>query len=600
LAIFRKEIMARFIDESLLDEIRTRSNIVEIISSYVALKPSGSNYKGLCPFHSEKTPSFMVSPEREIFHCFGCGVGGNVFSFIMKMEGLSFSEAVRFLAEKQGLQISRSTPPTKEEGKRQNFFALNQLATNFFKQQLYDSRKGEKARAYLQARGVSPEIIRLFQLGYAGEEWDGLTKYFTHQGIALESALEVGLLKKTDNGRYYDLFRNRIIFPIFDVWGRIIGFGGRWIGVEEEKSPKYINTPETLLYKKSNNLYGLNFAREGIRKEGLALIVEGYFDLITLVQNEISNVVASLGTALTNEQLQILRRYTNKIILVFDGDSAGKMAVLRKATPIVESNFWVKVLPLPPGEDPDSFLKKYGREAFLSEKDQALPYLQYLINITLEDKGFSSLEEKLNSLDILLPLLGKVSNKVEQASYLSFLAEKIKVPMTALLTEMKKKTPSPQVIKDTHRTVNLTMPKPDKQISAEQELIRLILIDEDLLSSLQQVLSIYTFKDPDLGEIAQALLKAYEEGYRSQKLWDKALATLPMERQKSLLSQFLIAGMEYDDKTKALADCLKIIDQKRLSQANASAIEHMYKEAIATKHYEEYDKFQRRYIENFR
>ena len=592
--------MTRVIEDRLLDEIRQRSNIVEIISGYVTPHPSGRNYKALCPFHSEKTPSLIINPEREIFHCFGCGVGGNVFNFIMKIERLSFPETVKFLAEKQGIKLPQFSPPRVDEGKRERFYTINQLAVDFFKRQLWSSPGGEKGRAYLQGRGLTTDTIKLFQLGYAGEGWDNFTKHITRQGIPLEMAVGAGLINKSDGDRYYDLFRNRVIFPISDITGRFIGFGGRWIGDAEAKYPKYINSPETLIYKKSNNLYGLNLAREAIRKEGHVFVVEGYFDLITLVQNSISNVVASLGTALTQEQLKILRRYTNNVILVFDGDTAGRAAIVKKAESILESNLWVKVLPLPSGDDPDSFMRRYGQETFLAEKDKALPYMEYLINIILEEKGYSSLERKLGSLDTLLPLLSKVTNQVEQMAYLSCIADKIKIPPTTLLAELKKRTLKPQVAKGSQNNIVSGTLKPDKQVYAEQELILLALKDEEMLSRIHQALCPDNFKDPDMREIILALLKGFQEGHRKQKLWNNAMEALLLERQKSLLSQFLIDDREYDDKEKALEDCLKIINQRGLSRANATVLENVYREAILSEQYDKYDELQRKYIEHFR
>lgn len=592
--------MIRLIEDRLLDEIRQRSNIVEIIAGYVALQPSGRNYKALCPFHSEKTPSLTVNPEREIFHCFGCGVGGNVFSFIMKIESLSFLGAVRFLAEKQGMSLPQLNQPRGDENKRERFYTINQIATEFFKKQLWSYPGGERGRVYLEERGISADTMKLFQLGYAGEEWNNFTKQTTREGIPLEIALEAGLVRKSDSDKYYDLFRNRVMFPLSNISGRFIGFGGRWIGDAEEIYPKYINSPETLIYKKSNNFYGLNLAKETVRKEGYIFVVEGYFDLITLVQNGISNVVASLGTALTQEQIKLLRRHTNRVVLVFDGDIAGRMAIIKKAEAILESNLWVKVLPLPPGYDPDSFMREYGRERFLTEKDKALPYMEYLINITLEEKGCSSLEQKLGCLDTLLPLLRKVTNRVEQMTYLSLIADKGQIPETALLAELNKRTLTPQVAKGNQNDIISGMFKPDKQIYAEQELVRLALKDEDMLFKNHQALSPHNFKDPDTQEIISALLRGFQEGYRKERLWNNAMEALPLDRQRSLLSQFLIDDKEYDDKEKTLEDCLRIINQKALSQNDATALEKMYKEAILTDQYSDYDKLQRRYIEHFR
>jgi DNA primase len=517
----------------------------------------------------------------------------------MKMENLSFPEAVRFLAEKHGINIPQFSEPKGDDSKRERLYSINHMAAEFFKKQLW-SPTGEKGRLYLQERGITSETMELFQLGYAGETWDSLIKHITRQGIQLEIALEAGLVNKSDNNRYYDLFRNRIIFPICDVSGRFIGFGGRWIDEVEGKSPKYINSPESLIYKKSNSLYGLNLARDSVRKEGHSLVVEGYFDLITLVQNGVSNVVGSSGTALTQEQLRLLRRYTHNVVLVFDADAAGRMALVKKAVPILESDIWVKVLSLPPGEDPDSFMRKNCRETFMAKKDEALPYMQYLINIILEEKGYSSLEQKLACLDNLLPLLRKVTNQVEQMAYLSFLADKFKIPTTALVAELKKTATTLQGAKRNEKDIISGMIKPDKQVYAEQELVRLALKDEDLLFRIHQAIPLQDFKDPDMREIILTLLKGFQEGYRKQGLWNNAMEALPLDRQRSLLSQFLIDDKECDDKEKALVDCLNIIKRNVSSKTDAMVLENTYREALLTEQYDEYDKLQRKYIEQFR
>jgi len=591
--------MSRFMDDHIIEEIRERSDIVEIVSQYVSLKPTGKNYKALCPFHNEKTPSFVVNPERKIFHCFGCGSGGNVFGFLMKMEGISFPEAVELLARRYGLEPSSASHSSPEREKRDSLYQVNQLAAHYFSQKLWDQEIGKGARAYLCKRDLSGEVAQQFQLGYAPDEWEGLLRFLVRQGVSPEIAQEAGLVIRTESGRYHDLFRGRIILPIFDLSGRIIGFGGRSIE-EVEGRPKYINTPETLIYKKSRSLYGLNLAREAIRREGLVYIVEGYFDLISLMGRGICNAVATLGTALTEEHLHILRRYTQRIVMVYDADPAGKMALLRKALPIIEGDLRAFVLPLPKGEDPDSFIRRYGKEAFLQRRGAVIPYIQYIIDIILAEKGFSSLEQRLDSLDILIPLLAKVANRVEQMNYLSYLADKMGIPAQVLLSEVRRRqSPPSRSLMKGREAIDFATVKADRQLAAERELLRIMVREPELLSSIQHIITAYNFKDPDLEEIMKTSLRLYTQGYKDQRLWDKTLEALTQDRQRSLLTEFLLETIEYEDKRKALEDCLRIIT-RGVHRTDATTLEHMYWKAIQTENYDDYNLLQKRYIECFR
>ncbi len=330
----------------LLEEIRNHCDIVNIISEYVHLKPAGKGFRGLCPFHEEKTPSFMVSPEKQLFHCFGCGEGGNVYNFIMKYEKVSFFEAVKMLAKKSGVSL-----PANEEKenilyrKKERLSKLNNLVANYYREGLFRTPQGEKILNYLKKRGINDSTIEKYKLGYASAGWDVLTDFLNKKGYSYEDLIKVGLIKKSKTeGKFLDYFRNRIIFPIFDLQGRIIGFGGR---VLDDSLPKYINSPETLIYNKGSNLYSLNFAKEDIRKNNSAIIVEGYTDVLITQQYGFNNVVASLGTALTIKQIELIKRFTDTVLIAYDADSAGNMATLRSLDLLVKSGLEVKVIDLP-------------------------------------------------------------------------------------------------------------------------------------------------------------------------------------------------------------------------------------------------------------
>ncbi|HZV80953.1 MAG TPA: DNA primase, partial [Geobacteraceae bacterium] len=317
------------IPDEKIAEVRERAGIVEVISDYISLKKSGANYLGLCPFHGEKTPSFNVNPARGIFHCFGCGVGGNVVTFVMKMEGTSFPEAVKLLAKRVGVVIEERLPTAAEKRRldeKEQQLAIVALAAQYYSGLLLRDKAGEPGRRYLAGRGVEEEIISPYRLGYASEQWDGLARHLRQKGVSPEQIERLGLIKPKSSGGYYDLFRNRLIFTISNVHGQPIAFGGR---VLDDSLPKYINSPESPLYSKSETLFGIDLARQAMREQRAAIIVEGYFDHLALYRAGIRNVVATCGTALTAGHLQVIKRYAERIYLLFDADSAGKKATFR-------------------------------------------------------------------------------------------------------------------------------------------------------------------------------------------------------------------------------------------------------------------------------
>jgi len=370
-----------FYPQSILDEIRSRVSIVSYIGEHIPLKRAGRNYRGLCPFHAEKTPSFMVSDEKEIFHCFGCGEGGNIFSFVMKYEGLSFSEAVERLAERAGVTLPKDLPKGKDldsREERKKLLKVNLIAANFFRRCLADLKIGADARNYLKRRGISEAISKQHLLGYADEAWDSLYKHLTSKGVPERYCTMLGLARKREDGRYYDLFRGRVIFPIITPRSEVIGFGGRVIAKDSEGA-KYINSPDSPIYHKAHSVYGLNVAHAEIRRLDQVIIVEGYMDLLSLNEAGIFNVVASLGTALTTGQVRMLSRYTKNLVLLFDGDAAGIKAAERSLASFIEVGLMPKVVILPDGDDPDEWIRKHNKGMFEELIASAEPLMVWFI-----------------------------------------------------------------------------------------------------------------------------------------------------------------------------------------------------------------------------
>jgi DNA primase len=366
------------IPENKIEEIRSTANAVDVISEYVQLRKRGKNYVGLCPFHNEKTPSFTVSDEKQIFHCFGCHTGGNVFKFLMEYKKISFVEAVQEIAEQLGipLEYEESAGYEEQQSEQEILYDINTEAAKYFLNNLLNDAEGEGARIYLQERNIKTQTIRAFGLGYTLRGWENFISFAKGKNIDLDKAVNLGLIGKSDDGRYYDKLPGRLIFPIFSPNGRVVAFAGRILD-PEEKGAKYINSPESLIYSKSRILYGLSFAKDEIRRLNKAILVEGYMDLISLYQSGMKNVVAVSGTALTYEQVQLLSRYTKDVALLFDSDTAGIKASMRSIEVLLKQDMEVKIVSLPEGEDPDSFINKFGKDKFDDLLKKAENFIEY-------------------------------------------------------------------------------------------------------------------------------------------------------------------------------------------------------------------------------
>ena len=407
------------IPDDKVQEVRERAAILDVVADYVSLRKSGANYLGLCPFHGEKTPSFNVNPAREIFHCFGCGLGGNVFSFVMKMEGLTFPEAVKFLAKRVGVEIE-DRPPSVAEKRRMDekevLYHVTELAVRFFRRILTDDPTGEAGRRYLERRGVKEETSESYRLGYAPDRWDSLVRHLERMNVPLETAEKLGLVRRKESGGYYDLFRNRLLFTIADSYGKPVGFGGR---VLDDSLPKYINSPESPIYHKSDTLYGVDIAKQSMRESGEAIIVEGYFDHLALYQAGIRNVVATCGTALTGGHMKLLKRYAGRVYTLFDSDSAGKKATFRAMELFLEGGVTASVVELPAGDDPDSFLGKEGRQAFDDRVAKARPIFEYYIRDLINAHDTGSVEGKGAVLSALVPRIRIIEDRMQRNLYVA-------------------------------------------------------------------------------------------------------------------------------------------------------------------------------------
>ena len=446
-----------YIPEDKLLEIREAASIEEVVGQYVKLERRGKNLLGLCPFHADTKPSFTVSPDKGIFYCFGCGAGGNVISFVMQHQRLSFPEAALELARRYGIALAlRDLGPeeSRRAKKRQVFYDLHKEALAFYQATL-EGKAGQPARNYLTNRGLSPEVIRTYGLGYAPPIWDGLRRHLQSRGLSPDAATEVGLLMPRASGGYYDRFRDRVIFPIFDRQERVVAFGGRIVG---EGEPKYLNSPESPLYSKGRLLYGLPQAREAFRKQDLALVVEGYLDLLALRVHGVEPVVATLGTALTREQVRLLKSLVSRVVLVFDGDPAGARAMCRAFPLFGQEGLPVRVIPLPAGMDPDNYVQAHGPDLFASPWDTAQPWLAFLLDSLVVSHGLS-IEGRVKVTEELRPYFQALQDPVEQGLWLKYAAERLRVAETDLRLSLTQAAPAFQRGRDRGRGVAINLEK---------------------------------------------------------------------------------------------------------------------------------------------
>lgn len=550
--------MTIHIPEDKLAEIRNAADIVEIISERVALKKAGKDHIGLCPFHSEKTPSFTVSSTKQIFHCFGCGVGGDVFNFLIKFDGISFPEAVQTLARRYGIQLpSRQMTPSekKEISERETLFDINKKVLAYYREQLLSRSAGKKALAYLEGRGFTRETINRFGIGYAPDGWDNLLRFFKKEKISERLAEKTGLIvPRSSKTGYYDRFRNRIMFPIVDVTRQVIAFGGR---VLDDAKPKYLNSPETAIYNKSRSLYGLHAAKDKCRENETVYIVEGYFDLLAMHQHGITNSVATLGTSLTSGHVKMLRRgYAKKARLVFDSDTAGIKAALRSIGLFMDESVDVEIIVLPAGEDPDSFLFAHGSDAFFGEADAARGAIEFLIDSAVKTHGLS-MQGKIRIVDELKQPLADIRDRVARSIYIRYLSERLGVDESAILDRVR--NAGEERSKTVSRSSLSAMPSESSQgpnlvkNRIETRMVTMMLQAPDIVSTIENQRITDYFEDKDLKEIAELILS---DPPKSREDISQLLNRTTDDSQRQLIASFAIRDECWDQKS-----CEKLIEQ---------------------------------------
>ncbi len=469
-----------------IENIRQANDIVDVIGASVPLKKRGKNFVGLCPFHQEKTPSFTVSAEKQMYHCFGCGRGGNVFTFVMEFDRVSFLEAVRTLAQRAGIAIPGTESHVEQSNEIENLYNACRFAGLFFYNNLIKTEEGRVALEYFHSRGFSDETIRTFGLGYALNSWDALLQKAREEGISTEYLLKAGLLRAREDGSgYYDYFRGRAMFPIFSTAGRVVGFGARKLR-DDDPLGKYINSPETRIYSKSRILFGLFHAKDAIRAEDSALLVEGYADLITLYQAGFQNVVASSGTALTADQLQLLARYTKNLTMVYDADSAGSQATLRGVDLALEQDLDVRIVELPHGEDPDSFVKKQGPKAFRELLKSAVSFIDYKAQQIMKAGKLSTPEGQAEGVRSIVSSIAKMKDELKRNFYIKQVAELYGVYESVLYRELervreknrhlRREAPDAQRVPVYDAPISdVTLPKKSDISPAERDILKLLL-----------------------------------------------------------------------------------------------------------------------------
>lgn len=545
------------IPEDKVREVAERLSIVEVVSDYVQLRRAGANYTGLCPFHAEKTPSFNVNPAREIFHCFGCGAGGNAFSFIMRIEGLSFPEAVKLMARKAGIEIEErqlSHAEKQAQDERQAFQRINELTTGYYRSILEQKPEGAIARDYLEKRAATGEVAEAYRLGFAPDRSDGLVQHLRSNGINLESALKLGVVRKSERG-WYDQFRNRLMFPIRDTKGNVIAFAGR---VLDASLPKYINSPESPLYHKSSVLFGMDMALPTIRTENSVIIVEGYFDHLALYRAGIRNVVATCGTALTATHTSLIKRHAAKVYMLFDSDAAGRKATVRSMELFMEQRLPAYVISLPSGEDPDSFLAGNPVESFRTCLEKARPAFDFYVRSLLAQTPPDSVDSKVRIIDELLPRFKKIADPIERDLYEKEICRLLGITVHAFRKRMGG-------MELTSRDAGGDQGQADQRNDPTQETLLALICSYPEARTEVARSGIDNLFEGDYLELAQLVLDTLANNDDDQAL-SHLLESIEAPGARVLLSRMLVSEARMADVNwrTALEDCIRAIEKKAL------------------------------------
>lgn len=560
--------MSYFYEEEDIQSIKDSVDILDIISEYVDLKRAGSNYKGLCPFHNEKTPSFVVSPEKNIFHCFGCGESGDAITFIMKYNHLDFIEAIEELSSKLNIKLRKKTKnyDKKKIDENRRLYNLNREAAIFFYRNL---KTHKNAYIYLTRRGINNNIVDKFGLGYSSENWDELLNYLLKKGYSIEEIDKAGLISKSKDGeKFFDRFRGRIIFPIWDIKNRIIGFGGRLI-TEQGNMPKYLNSPDSPIFIKGKNLYGLNKSKDNIREKSQIILVEGYMDVISLSLHGIDNAVASLGTALTKDQIKLIKRYSENIIISYDSDNAGKQAAIKAAALIKEEGLNSKIVELEEGMDPDEYLKKYTTTEYKNKIKNSKNFLEFIMDYNKEKYNFSSIEEKLEYINVISRYLLLVKSPVELDLYIEKLSKISETSTESIKKEIenmkKRKELREQKNKNNlfnNKRIETKDFKPldseDIYTKIEKEFLNLLINRPKFINKLSQEIPSYKFNDKENKQIYETLIEIYENEEKKIAINVENLSEDVLNRIKEI--EDIELNIDENKMEKAFKDIKKKLD----------------------------------------
>ena len=568
--------MARY-SEEILNEVRQSNDIVDVISQYVHLKRSGRNFFGLCPFHNEKSPSFSVSPDKQIFHCFGCGVGGNVITFVSQIEGLNFVETVQMLAERANIQLPtlQNNGDTQREILKDKVYKVNEFTAEYYHQNLYKPQ-AKMAQEYVKKRQLTNETLKSFRIGFSGK-FDELYQELKKQGFQEQEILESGLVNKNERGQYIDRYRNRLMFPICDARGRVIAFGGR---VLDDSKPKYINSPENVVYSKGRHLFGLNVAKKGDTKK--LLIVEGYMDVISLHQRGITNVVAPLGTALTEQQGWLLRKNSEQIILSFDSDDAGIKAKLRAIDILQNMGCDLRVIQLEGAKDPDEYILKYGNMRFQNVIDKAFSVVEFKVKILKKELDLDNTNDKIKFLNEIAKLISKVDNTMEREVYIEKIAKEYDISKEAIYAEVNKLTykndKSEKILEKakpviTHKKVETK--EVSQAIKRRENTIISILLSGDLsiFEIIKQNIKPEDFQDEINHEIAKKLYEEFEKGNSNI---NGIIDTLEQEQQNQI-TMIMAEDYEIENLEKAIDDIIQAYKRDKLNNRKLEILELLEK-----------------------
>jgi len=561
-----------------IDDLKRQADIVRVVQDYVELKKKGQNWMACCPFHKEKTPSFSVSPHKEIFYCFGCHKGGNVFSFVMEIERVAFPEAIKIVADKVGMPLPQMIEDPRFAALRResdDVIQLNSWALEWWQQQLTSSSEGRLARDYLSQREINDETRQTFQLGYAPDSWEALSSYLRAKGATQLQVDRSGLVVKKDEGGSYDRFRGRLMFPVMDAQGKPIAFGGRTLKNEDAK---YINSPETAAYIKGRNLFGLNLTRDEIRRQGFAILVEGFLDLIVPYQFGVRNIAASLGTALTADQVKLLNRFARKVVVNYDGDRAGIQAAKKSIELLLAEDLEVKVLVLPDNADPDEYIRKFGVTEYQQQRVQAKPHIQFVIENALRDRSLNRPADKAEAVEEVLPYIRAVNSRLQKREYFDMAMNALQITDVSLRRELWQTMRSPVAAQAGEASKRVLRRSDVKPTVAERQLLELLLSDQQVRHEMLSRLEKPDYEFLATGIIFQAVVDLEAEGKEpdleglTEKLVDDVEA-------KELVPALLIGETQWEEgdnapSFKVLAerclDALRLVNiDRRIRELNA-------------------------------